>query len=158
MYDDTLELRQAVETLLYRYAAHLDDGPLEHWPRCFSEDGHYRLIPRENFTGTMPIALLHCTSRAMLEERVRALQRVQATVPYACRHLYTNVVVESAPAGRVLVRANYTVYHSVDEGEVDLLSVGRVLARVLPRPEPLFEKMDVIFDMCRLSGVHVYPL
>ncbi|MDC0712979.1 aromatic-ring-hydroxylating dioxygenase subunit beta [Stigmatella sp. ncwal1] len=158
MYDDPLETHQAAASLLYRYATSLDDGPLAHWPRCFTEDGHYRLIPRENFLQGVPVALLHCTSRAVMEERVKSLYRVQATVPYACRHLYTNVQVEQGSTGRVLVRANYAVYHAVDEGEVDLLSVGRLEAQVLLRPETLFERMDVIFEMCRLSGTHVYPL
>ena len=48
MYDDALEVRHAAEALLYRYATCLDDGPLEHWPRCFTDAGQYRLIPREN--------------------------------------------------------------------------------------------------------------
>src|SRR5688572_11847468 len=119
MYDDILELRHNVESLLYRYATCLDDGPLEQWPQCFTEDGVYRLLPRENFLGSIPVALMHCTSKAQLEERVAALQRGHATVPYACRHLYTNLQVAPERAGRATVRANYTIYHTVDEGEVD---------------------------------------
>jgi hypothetical protein len=46
----------------------------------------------------------------------------------------------------------------VEEGEVDLLSMGRLEARVLLEPTPLFERMDVIYEMCRLSGLKVYPL
>ncbi len=112
--------------MLYRYATCLDDGPLEQWSRCFTEDGQYRLLPRENFLGSIPVALMHCTSRAQLEECIAALQRGHATVPYACRHLYTNLQVAAAARRRTAsVRANYTIYHTVDEGEVDLLSVGR---------------------------------
>ncbi len=50
------------------------------------------------------------------------------------------------------------MYHTVEEGEVDLLSMGRLEARVLLEPLPLFESMDVIYEMCRLSGLKVYPL
>jgi anthranilate 1,2-dioxygenase small subunit len=158
MYDDVLEARHAVESLLYRYATYLDDGPLEHWPRCFTDEGHYRLLPRENFSLAVPVALVHCTSRARLEDLVESLRQTHATVPYACRHLYTNVQVELERAGRASVRANYAVYHTVEEGEVDLLSMGRLEARVLLTPMPLFEHMDVIYEMCRLSGLKVYPL
>jgi anthranilate 1,2-dioxygenase small subunit len=140
MYDDILELRHSVESLLYRYATCLDDGPLDQWPQCFAEDGQYRLLPRENFLGSVP------------------LQRGHATVPYACRHLYTNLQVAPERAGRATVRANYTIYHTVDEGEVDLLSVGRLEARVRLAPMPLFERMDVIYETCQLSGLKVYPL
>jgi 3-phenylpropionate/cinnamic acid dioxygenase small subunit len=104
------------------------------------------------------VALMHCTSREQLEERIAGLQRGHATVPYACRHLYTNVQVTRERAGRASVRANYTVYHTVDEGEVDLLSVGRLEARVRMEPLPLFERMDVIYETCQLSGLKVYPL
>ncbi len=158
MYDDTLEVRHTVEGLLYRYATFLDDGPLEQWPRCFTEEGQYRLLPRENFLQEVPVALMHCTSRAQLEERIQSLQRAHAALPYACRHLYTNVRVDPLPAGRAALRANYTVYHTVEDGEVDLLSVGRLEARVLLAPQPLFERMDVIYETCRLSGLKVYPL
>lgn len=158
MYDDALEVRHAVESLLYRYATCLDDGPLEHWPRCFADDGHYRLIPRENFAGTVPVALMYCTSRAQLEERIASLLKAHATVPYACRHLYTNVQVELVRGRRAAVRANYAIYHTVEEGEVDLLSMGRLEARVQLEPTPLFERMDVIYETCRLSGLKVYPL
>jgi 3-phenylpropionate/cinnamic acid dioxygenase small subunit len=158
MYDDALEVRHAAESLLYRYATCLDDGPLEHWPRCFTDTGQYRLIPRENLVQNVPVALMHCTSRAQLDECVTTLLRAHATVPYACRHLYTNVQVEQPRGGRVSIRANYAVYHTVEEGEVDLLSMGRLEARVLLEPTPLFEHMDVIYEMCRLSGLKVYPL
>ena len=158
MYDDILELRHGVESLLYRYATCLDDGPLDQWSQCFTEDGVYRLLPRENFLGSIPVALMHCTSRAQLEERIAALQRGHATVPYACRHLYTNLQVAPERTGRASVRANYTIYHTVDEGEVDLLSVGRLEARVRMAPMPLFERMDVIYETCQLSGLKVYPL
>ena len=33
-----------------------------------------------------------------------------------------------------------------------------IVARVLLGPVPLFEHMDVIYEMCRLSGLKVYPL
>ncbi|MDY7227739.1 aromatic-ring-hydroxylating dioxygenase subunit beta [Hyalangium rubrum] len=158
MYDDILEVRHAVESLLYRYATCLDDGPLEHWAQCFTEEGQYRLLPRENFLSAFPVALMHCTSRSQLEERLATLRRAHATVPYACRHLYTNVQVAPERAGRASLRANYTVYHAVDEGEVELLSVGRLEARIRMEPAPLFERMDVIYETCRPSGLKVYPL
>lgn len=158
MYDDILEIRHAVETLLYRYATCLDDGPLEDWPGCFTENGLYRLLPRENFLRNIPVALMHCTSRAQLEERIGALRRAHATLPYACRHLYTNLQVDLVRERRAALRANYAVYHVVDEDEVDLLSVGRLEARVRLEPTPLFESMTVAYEMCRHSGLKVYPL
>ncbi|HEX8701945.1 MAG TPA: aromatic-ring-hydroxylating dioxygenase subunit beta [Myxococcaceae bacterium] len=156
--NDLLLARYTVETLLYRYALVLDNGPLEHWPRSFTEDGRYRLIPRENFAQGLPAALMLCTSRAMMEDRVTAIEKASVFTPHTIRHLYTNVLVDEAQAGRAVARANYAVYRSVQSGETDLLSVGWLEARVRLEPTPLFESMDVIYETCRIPGLVVYPL
>lgn len=156
--NESLLARYTVETLLYRYALVLDSGPLEHWPSYFTEDGRYRLVPRENHARGLPAALMLCTSRAMMEDRVIAIQKASVFTPHTIRHLYTNVLVDEVRAGRTLARANYAVYRSVEGGETDLLSVGSLEASVRLEPAPLFESMEVVYETCRIPGLVVYPL
>jgi len=156
--NESLLARYTVETLLYRYALVLDSGPLEHWPSYFTEDGRYRLVPRENQARGLPAALMLCTSRAMMEDRVIAIQKASVFTPHTIRHLYTNVLVDEVRAGRTLARANYAVYRSVEGGETDLLSVGSLEASVRLEPTPLFESMEVVYETCRIPGLVVYPL
>jgi anthranilate 1,2-dioxygenase small subunit len=157
MRDDS-SLRGTVEDLLYRYAETLDDGELEQWPAAFLESGQYRLIPRENHQRGLPVCLILCTSRAMMEDRVVAIRKACVYTPHVCRHLYTNVRVGAVEGGQVETRANYAVYRTTEEGETVLLSVGRVLARVVLEPEPRFERMDVVYETFRIPGLLVYPI
>ena len=151
-------IRCTVEDLFYRYAEALDDGELERWPALFLESGQYRLIPRENHQRGLPVSLILCTSRAMMEDRVVAIREACVYTPHVCRHLYTNVRVGAEEGGRVETRANYAVYRTTEEGETVLLSVGRVLARVVLEPEPRFERMDVVYETFRIPGLLVYPI
>jgi len=151
-------IRCTVEDLLYRYAEALDDGELERWPALFLESGQYRLIPRENHQRGLPVSLILCTSRAMMEDRVVAIRKACVYTPHVCRHLYTNVRVGAEAEGQVETRANYAVYRTTEDGETVLLSVGRVLARVELGPEPCFERMDVVYETFRIPGLLVYPI
>lgn len=157
-------IRSTVEDLLYRYAEALDDGGLEQWPGLFLESGQYRLIPRENHQRGLPVSLILCTSRAMMEDRVVAIRKACVYSPHVCRHLYTNVRVEAAANHVELLgehaeaKANYAVYRTTEDGETVLLSVGRVLARVVLTPEPRFERMDVVYETFRIPGLLVYPI
>jgi len=154
---DDASLRGTVEDLLYRYAEALDDGELEQWPETFIESGQYRLIPRENHQRSLPVCLILCTSRAMMEDRVVAIRKACVYTPHVCRHLYTNVRV-GVEEGRVETRANYAVYRTTEDGETVLLSVGRVMARVVLEPQPRFERMDVVYETFRIPGLLVYPI
>lgn len=156
MRDPTI--RCTVEDLLYRYAEALDDGELERWPALFLEGGQYRLIPRENHQRGLPVSLILCTSRAMMEDRVVAIRKACVYTPHVCRHLHTNVRVGEVEEGRVEARANYAVYRTTEDGETVLLSVGHVEARVALEPEPRFERMDVVYETFRIPGLLVYPI
>ncbi|WP_434384641.1 aromatic-ring-hydroxylating dioxygenase subunit beta [Melittangium boletus] len=156
--------RSRVEDLLYRYAEALDDGALEDWPALFTDAGEYRLIPRENHAHGLPVCLMQCVGRGMMEDRVVAIREASVFSPHVCRHLYTNVRVapdpEDGDAGvdAWLARANYAVYRTMGDGESQLLSVGRVLARVRLEPVPCFTRMDVVYETFRIPGLLVYPL
>ena len=67
-------LRFELEDLYTRYAAALDDGPLESWPELFTGDCLYLVIPRDNHDQGLPLAIMRCESRAMLMDRVHAVR------------------------------------------------------------------------------------
>ena len=67
-------MRDAIEDLLADYAEAIDDGQLERWPGFFTEDGEYQIITRESYDAGLPIGILYCDSRSMMEDRVRALR------------------------------------------------------------------------------------
>ena len=70
--------------LFAAYTDVLDEGPLEEWPMCFTEDATYRIVARENHVRGLPLALMLCESRAMMEDRVRAIQELSMYAPVCC--------------------------------------------------------------------------
>src|SRR5438046_4814181 len=84
-------LRDEIEELYANYCACLDDGELERWPDFFTDACVYKIIPRENFDRGLPLALVLCESKGMLQDRVEALRRTSVYAPRALRHLVSNI-------------------------------------------------------------------
>lgn len=156
--NEVLIARYHVETLLYRYASVLDEGPLDAWPKMFTEQGQYQLIARENHTRGLPVALMVCHSRAMMEDRVTAIEKACIYTPHTCRHLFTNVLIDEVHEMQARIRANYAVYRSTANGETDLLSVGSLRAHVQMGSVPLFESIQVVYETCTIPGLLVFPI
>lgn len=126
--------REFVETLLYRYAAVIDDGDLAEWPGFFAEDAEYRLISRENFARGLPVCVMYCKNRAMMRDRVVAIKRASVYTPQFYRHHYTNVMIERI-GDELSVLANYLVCRTQEDGDTIVFSTGRIIARVLAPEE-----------------------
>ena len=128
-------LKEAVESLLFRYAAVIDDGDLTEWPGFFAEDAEYRLVPRENFLRGLPAALIYCKSRAMMRDRVTAIKKASVYTPHYYRHHYSNILLERSPA-QLTLRANYLVCRTLDDGDTSIFSTGRVIAALPVLDDP----------------------
>ena len=156
---DAAQHRQ-LEALYHRYAELLDDGPLEEWPTLFTEDCLYLVIPRDNFEKGLPMAIMRCESRGMLEDRVRAVQETIMYEPRYLRHQITNVEGEMAEEGVIRSKASYSVIE-VLEGELPrILSVGRCLDRVQVAGDGTlrFTEKRIVYDSVVVPNTLVYPL
>ena len=60
------------------------------WPELFVEDAFYDVIPRENYERDMPLAIMRCESRAMMQDRVRAIRETLMFEPRHVRHLISS--------------------------------------------------------------------
>lgn len=115
------ELR-TIEQFLYAEAQILDEWRLHEWLELFSADGHY-LIPstdRPDGDPTRDLFLVH-DDRFLLEQRVNSLltRSAHAEYPHSrTTRMISNIVATHDDAGRVRVRANFTV-HRVRNGVLD---------------------------------------
>lgn len=152
--------RYALEDLYAEYARRLDDGPLSGWPELFTEACLYRVVPRENHDAGLPLAIMHCESRAMLADRVRAVAETIMHEPRYLRHHITNVVPEPHPDGGYALRANFSVIEVLQDELPRILCVGRYLDRVVEQPggELRFAEKLVIYDSVMVPNTIVYPL
>ncbi len=151
-------LKAQAEGLLYRYAAAIDDGDLSEWPGFFVEDGVYKLIPRENYRRGLPVCLIYCKNRAMMVDRVTAIQQASQYSPHVYRHHYSNLRLTAVTADEATLLANYVVHRTQEEGDTIVFSTGRIIAKITRADEPQFIEKLIVYDTCRIPDLLVLPL
>jgi anthranilate 1,2-dioxygenase small subunit len=149
----------AVERLLARYVASIDEDRLEEWPDYFLEECRYQIISSENYEQGLPIGVFFANCRSMLRDRVSALRQANVYEPQRYRHLVSSTLILGESDGIVTVQSNYMVVRIMHDGATALFSTGRYLDRVrLGGVEPLFAEKLVIFDSRRIDTLLAMPL
>ena len=121
--------RAAVFDLLAEYGALIDTANFDEWLGLFAEECRYRIVPRENFDRGLPAALVFCDSRAMLEDRIRALQEANKYNIHTDRHI---VGLPRISDDGLMVEAPFAVFQTDQEGETRLFATGLYRDRLEP--------------------------
>jgi anthranilate 1,2-dioxygenase small subunit len=116
--------RATVCDLLAEYGALIDAAKFDEWLGLFARECAYRIVPRENLDRGLPAALIFCDSRAMLEDRIRALREANKYNIHTDRHIVGLPRILGAKAGGVLVEAPFAIYQTDQEGETRLFATG----------------------------------
>jgi len=116
--------RAAVCDLLAEYGALIDMAKFDEWLDLFAEECRYQIVPRENFDRGLPAALVFCDSRAMLEDRIRALREANKYNIHTDRHLIGLPRLLSPESEQLVVEAPFAVYQTDQEGETRLFATG----------------------------------
>ena len=160
--DELLErwaLRLEIEELYAAYAECLDDGEIERWPELFTEDGLYKIVPRDNYERNLPLALMLCESRGMLHDRVEALQRSSVYAPRSLRHIVSSLRLKEQSSGLTRCAANYAVFETPLDELTRVFAVGRYLDVIVRVDGALrFRERICILDSVVVPGSLVYPL
>jgi anthranilate 1,2-dioxygenase small subunit len=114
----------AVQALLAEYGALLDLGRYDDWLALFAAECNYAVVPRENHDAGLPVALILCDSRAMLEDRIMALRQANKYNLHTDRHLIGLPRIVAADADRIEIEAPFAVYQTDQEGETRLFATG----------------------------------
>ena len=151
-------MREAIEDLLAAYAEAIDDGKIELWPGFFTDRGVYQIITRESFDAGMPIGILYCDSRGMMEDRVRALRTANIYEPHAYRHMLGRPAFERTGDG-FDVRSNFTAFRIAQDGDTVTFATGRYLDRIVDDGGKMrFSTRRVVLDSRRVDILLVLPL
>jgi anthranilate 1,2-dioxygenase small subunit len=151
-------VREAIEELLADYAEAIDDGEIERWPGFFTEDASYQIITRESFDAGLPIGILYCDSRGMMEDRVRALRTANIYEPHAYRHLLGRPRID-ARDNDFAVRSSFCVFRISQDGDTVTFATGRYVDRIVRDGGILrFANRRVILDSRRVDILLVLPL
>jgi anthranilate 1,2-dioxygenase small subunit len=120
-----LLLRAEIDDFNTDYAEKLDRQDLAAWTDCFSEDGFYTVISRENFDRGHPVGLIYCEGRAMIVDRAFAILKTAMFGPRYLRHMISNLSVTPQSDGTICARANFMVFEVLtDRPEPRVLLVG----------------------------------
>lgn len=148
----------AIEDLLADYAEAIDDGALERWPGFFTVDGEYQIITRESHDAGLPIGILYCDSRGMMEDRVRALRTANIFEPHSYRHLLGRPRFEVDGDG-FAARTSFAVFRVAQDGDTVTFATGRYLDRIVQDAGVLrFRSRRVVLDSRRVDILLVLPL
>ncbi len=157
--DATLALRARLSDLYCAYDDVLNDGELERWPSMFIEAGVYRITPRENHERGLPIAVIYCESRAMLEDRVVALRETALYAPRIIRRITSGVCLRAIAEDGLHLTANFALLETMSNQPSVLFLCGRTQDRVVEDEGVLrFAERLCIYDSTIIPASLVYPI
>ena len=116
--------RHRIHDLLAEYGALLDAGEYDAWLDLFAPECRYQVMPRENAEAGLPAALIYCDTRAVFEDRIRALREANKYNIHTDRHLIGLARVTGAGEGAVDIEAPFAVFQTDQEGATMLFATG----------------------------------
>jgi 3-phenylpropionate/cinnamic acid dioxygenase small subunit len=157
--DEQIRLQYQLEQLYYRYATLLNDGPLEDWPDLFCEQCFYAVTPRDNYDAGLPLAIMRCESRAMLQDRIYSVQETMVYEPRYTRHHITNLQILDEKDGLISTTANYTVVETLVDELPRILNSGKYLDQIKRDDgEYRFAEKYCVYDSVLVPNSIIYPV
>lgn len=151
--------RDCILDLLARYGAVIDAAQYEEWLGLFAAECRYQVMPRENWQLGLPVALILCDSRAMLEDRILALREANKYNIHTDRHIIGLPRIVGAEGAGVVVEASFAVFQTDAEGESRLFATGLYRdTLVLAEGEPKIADKLVLLDTFAVPHLLASPL
>lgn len=153
------EARLAVEELLRDYAACIDDGLYEDWPRFFTDTCRYQIIPAESHERGYVSGFYLCESRGMLEDRILCLRETAIYEPQRYRHLVGGTRVLGLQGDTCRAETPFAVIRTSHEGEMMVFAAGKYVDTVAFTGEGArFREKLVLTDSTRIDVLIAAPL
>ena len=154
-----LARRLRVEALFADYIHCVDDDRLEVWPDFFVDDGRYKIMTRENHEQGLPVGLVYCDGRGMLEDRITAMRTANIYEPHTYRHMVSAVQILDHGAGELRTQSNFTVTRVMHDGETSSFACGKYLDTIVEQEGRLrFKERLVVLDSRRVDTLLVIPI
>jgi 3-phenylpropionate/cinnamic acid dioxygenase small subunit len=150
--------RLALFDLYARYGALLDAAQYDEWLALFTASCSYHIVPRENAERGLPAALVFCDSRAMLEDRIRALREANKFNIHSDRHLIGLPRLVATEADGLRVEAPFALYQTDQEGGTRLFATGLYRDRLADEGGLKFRDKLVLLDSFAVPSLLATPL
>jgi anthranilate 1,2-dioxygenase small subunit len=113
-----------IDALITRGAMLIDADDLTGWLACFADDSSYIVMPRDNHGRGLPVALMHCTTKARLRDRITCLRQANKFNPHYDRHILSRPWVRAVENGIAQVETNFMVVQTTKTGMSKLFVAG----------------------------------
>lgn len=151
--------RDEIADLLERYVHTLDEGRIDEWSAFFAHDATYQVTTRENVDAGMPLGIVLCEGRGMMDDRIKALKIANIFESHSYRHVVGRPLVEVLGDGSYAVRSSFVVYRTMYTGQTNVFATGCYDDVLEPGPQGLqFAQRRVILDSRIVDTLMVYPL
>lgn len=149
--------------LYSEYGMICDSDEWEKWPDFFTEDGKYRLQPRENFEQSLPLCLLALESKAMIKDRVYGVKETLYHDPYYQRHIVSipRILQVKEKDGELTIQseANYVVLRTKYDGQSSVFNTGYYHDQIKYEDGKLkFQTRLCIYDTEMIDNSLIYPI
>ena len=153
------ETRQRIEDFLLDCAWTIDEDDLEAWPGYFARDGRYRITTRDNEERGLPVGIMLCEGRGMLEDRVLALRTANIFEPHRYRHILGRPRLRESKDGLVRSDSSFIVMRTMQDGRMDLFAAGnyRDLLRI-EDGQVVFQERAAVLESRRVDVLIVIPI
>lgn len=151
--------REEIAEFLECYVHALDDGRIDDWSAFFTHDATYQVTTRENVERGMPLGIVMCEGRGMMDDRIKALKIANIFESHSYRHVVGCPLVEPLGNGRYAVRSSFVAYRTMYTGQTDVFATGRYDDVLQSGPQGLrFAQRRVVLDSRVVDTLMVYPL
>lgn len=128
----SIETEFRIAQLIEEFGRRLDNCEFKDWTGLFDgEDAKYMIHPRENLDAGLEGYWMYCESKAMIRDRILALENANIYNIHYDRHLVSGIRVVGESGGVYEVRASYCVIQTDVEGRSEIFSAGEYRAKVV---------------------------
>jgi salicylate 5-hydroxylase small subunit len=154
-----LQTRQDIADLYAAYASCLDDGRYEEWPDFFTEDGWYRVVPRENYERGLPLSTMSLKGRPMMKDRIYGVVSTIFHAPYYQRHIISLPTCSDQGNGLISVKVNYTIFRTKRDSFPEIFNTGEYID-ILKKENGnlLISQKFCVFDNDIIPNSLIYPI
>jgi 3-phenylpropionate/cinnamic acid dioxygenase small subunit len=127
-----LATKEAIVSYLNWLAHLLDDFEIGRFVEEFTDDGRYRLQPRENYEIDSPVCIIDDTKKRLRYRRDLILKHWHYEKFHENRSL-SNILVRQVNEDLAEARSSFIVYHTDEQGRTDLHLTGVMLDQLVRR-------------------------
>ncbi|MBS0222468.1 MAG: aromatic-ring-hydroxylating dioxygenase subunit beta [Proteobacteria bacterium] len=145
--------------LIVDYACAIDALELSKWPAFFTDPCLYRITTRQNEEQNMPLSIMLCDNRAMLYDRVEAIEKANVFEPHYYRHILSDSrTVGDSPDG-IRAETSFMCVRTMLDGRMTLFAAGVFHDEIVSENGACrFRSRTVVLDASQVDTLIAIPL